>query len=189
MQWSDLFSILLVAFWPSLWSSGQSSWLHNGDVLCFLWVTNWIYICYVEESRPSLWSSGQNSWLHNGDALYFMWCTYWIYIYYVEESRRPLLSSGLNSCLQIQRCVFDFLRKQIFWELVGQERGLLRFVITIEELLEKKSNCSFLENENTAVGIVTLTTWHPLSSKFGTIFVDKRLLGRYSLLSYSGHGV
>jgi hypothetical protein len=21
---------------PSLWSSGQSSWLHNGDVLCFL---------------------------------------------------------------------------------------------------------------------------------------------------------
>jgi hypothetical protein len=29
-------------------SSGQSSWLHNGDVLCFLWCTNWIYICYVE---------------------------------------------------------------------------------------------------------------------------------------------
>jgi hypothetical protein len=21
---------------PSLWPSGQSSWLHNGDVLCFL---------------------------------------------------------------------------------------------------------------------------------------------------------
>jgi hypothetical protein len=21
---------------PPLWSSGQSSWLHNGDVLCFL---------------------------------------------------------------------------------------------------------------------------------------------------------
>jgi hypothetical protein len=21
---------------PRLWSSGQSSWLHNGDVLCFL---------------------------------------------------------------------------------------------------------------------------------------------------------
>jgi hypothetical protein len=36
---------------PPLWSSGQSSWLHNGDVLCFLWGTNWIYICYVEESR------------------------------------------------------------------------------------------------------------------------------------------
>jgi hypothetical protein len=23
-----------------LWSSGQSSWLHNGDVLCLLWGTN-----------------------------------------------------------------------------------------------------------------------------------------------------
>jgi hypothetical protein len=46
--------------WLPLWSSGQSSWLHNGDVLCFLWG---IYICYVEESRPPLWSCGQNSWL------------------------------------------------------------------------------------------------------------------------------
>jgi hypothetical protein len=27
---------------PPLWSSGQSSWLHNGDVLWFLWGTNWI---------------------------------------------------------------------------------------------------------------------------------------------------
>jgi hypothetical protein len=25
---------------PPLWSSGQSSWLHNGDVLCFLRGTN-----------------------------------------------------------------------------------------------------------------------------------------------------
>jgi hypothetical protein len=46
-----------------LWSSGQSSWLRNGDVLWFLWGTNWIYIYYVEESRPPLWSSGQSSWL------------------------------------------------------------------------------------------------------------------------------
>jgi hypothetical protein len=48
---------------PPLWSSGQGSWLHNGDVLCFLWSTNLIYICYVEESRPPLWSSDQSSWL------------------------------------------------------------------------------------------------------------------------------
>jgi hypothetical protein len=48
---------------PLLWSSGQSSWLHNGDVLCFLWTPNWMYICYVEDSRPPLWSSGQSSWL------------------------------------------------------------------------------------------------------------------------------
>jgi hypothetical protein len=44
-------------------SSGQSSWLQNGDVVCFLWGTNWIYICYIGESRPPLWSSGQSSWL------------------------------------------------------------------------------------------------------------------------------
>jgi hypothetical protein len=48
---------------PPLWSSGQRSWLQNGDVLCFLWGTNWIYICYVEGERPPLWSSGQSSWL------------------------------------------------------------------------------------------------------------------------------
>jgi hypothetical protein len=30
---------------PLLWSRGQSSWLHNGDVLCFLWVrTEFIYV-------------------------------------------------------------------------------------------------------------------------------------------------
>jgi hypothetical protein len=28
-----------------------TAWLQNGDVLCFLWGRNWIYICYVEESR------------------------------------------------------------------------------------------------------------------------------------------
>jgi hypothetical protein len=49
--------------WLPLWSGGHSSWLQNGDVLCFLRGTNWIYICYVEESRPPLWSRGQSSWL------------------------------------------------------------------------------------------------------------------------------
>jgi hypothetical protein len=81
------------------WSSGQSSWLLNGDLLCFLWGTNWIYICYVEESRPPLWSSGQSSWLQNGDLLCFLWGTNWFYICYVEE-RLPLWSSGQGSWLQ-----------------------------------------------------------------------------------------
>jgi hypothetical protein len=84
---------------PSLWSSGQSSWLHNGDELCFLWGTNWIYICYVEESRPLLWSSGQSSWLHNGDVLCYLWGTNWIYVCYLEESRQSLWSSGQISWL------------------------------------------------------------------------------------------
>jgi hypothetical protein len=91
-----------------LWSSGQSSWLHDGDELCFLWGTNWIDICYVEESRPSLWSSGQSSWLQNGDVLCFLWGTNWIDICYVEESRPPLWSSGQSSWLH-NGCVLCFL--------------------------------------------------------------------------------
>jgi hypothetical protein len=84
----------------SLWSSGHRSWQQNGDVLCFLWGTNSIYICYVEESKPPLWSSGQSSWLQNGDVLCFLWGTNWIYIRYVEESRLSLWSIGQSSWLQ-----------------------------------------------------------------------------------------
>jgi hypothetical protein len=91
VQWRIKCSLDLIQLhyytWPPLWSTGQSSWLYNRDVLCFLWGTNWIYICYVEESRPPLWSSGQSSWLHNGDVLCFLWGTNWIYICYVEESK------------------------------------------------------------------------------------------------------
>jgi hypothetical protein len=64
---SNLVTPLNNNFWKQtgspLWSSGQSSWLLNGDVLCFLWGTDSIYVCYVEESRPPLWSSGQSFWL------------------------------------------------------------------------------------------------------------------------------
>jgi hypothetical protein len=55
--------IVWCVFGPPLWSIGQCFWLQNGDVLCLLRGTNWIYFCYVEESRPPLWSSGQSSWL------------------------------------------------------------------------------------------------------------------------------
>jgi hypothetical protein len=87
---------LVLCLWkgPPLWSSGQRSWLQNDDVLRFLWGTNLIYVCYVEESRPPLWSSGQSSWPHNGNVLCFLWGTDWIYICYVKESRPPLWSSG-----------------------------------------------------------------------------------------------
>jgi hypothetical protein len=84
-----------------LWSSGQSSWLQIGDVLCSLWGRNWIYICYVEERRPLLWSSGQSSWLQIGDVLCFLWGRNWIYICYVEERGPPLWSIGQSSWLQI----------------------------------------------------------------------------------------
>jgi hypothetical protein len=57
-----------------------------------------------------------------------------------------LWSSGQSSWLQIQRSGFDFRRYQIFWEVVGLERGPVSFVRTIEELLERKSSGSGLEN-------------------------------------------
>jgi hypothetical protein len=60
----------------------------------------------------------------------------------------PLWSSGQSSRLQIQRSVFDSRRYQIFWEVVGLERGPLSLVSTIEELPERKSSGSGLENRD-----------------------------------------
>jgi hypothetical protein len=48
--------------------------------------------------------------------------------------------------LQIQRSGFDSRCYQIFREVVGLERGTLSLVSTIEELLERKSSGSCLEN-------------------------------------------
>jgi hypothetical protein len=56
------------------------------------------------------------------------------------------LFSGHSSCLQIQRTGFDSRRYQIFWEVMGLERGPLSLVSAIEELFAIKSSSSGLEN-------------------------------------------
>jgi hypothetical protein len=43
---------------------------------------------------------------------------------------------------------FDSQRYQILWKVVGLERGPLSLVRIIEELLERKSSDSGLENRN-----------------------------------------
>jgi hypothetical protein len=57
----------------------------------------------------------------------------------------PLWSSGESSWLQIQRSGFDSRRYQIFWEVVGLERGPSSLVSTTEELLVRISSGSGLE--------------------------------------------
>jgi hypothetical protein len=57
----------------------------------------------------------------------------------------PLWSSCQSSCLQIQRSGFNSQRYQVFWEVVGLERGPLSLVSTIEELLGRNSSGSGLE--------------------------------------------
>jgi hypothetical protein len=124
---------------------GTRSWLYNVHELCFLWGMNWIYICYVEESRPPLWTSGQSSWLHNGDVLCFLWDTSWIHICYVEASRPLLWFSGQSSWLHIRRSEFDSRPYQILEEVVGLERGPLSLVSTTEDLLRTKGSGSVIE--------------------------------------------
>jgi hypothetical protein len=61
------YKALFLVTWQRVVTASVVRWseflLQNGDVMRFMWGTNWIYICYVEESRPPLWSS---SWLQNG---------------------------------------------------------------------------------------------------------------------------
>jgi hypothetical protein len=57
---------------------------------------------------------------------------------------------------------------------VGLERGPLSLVSRTEELLERKSNGSNLENRDNGRRVsAALTTRHSLSAKFGTVLFDK----------------
>jgi hypothetical protein len=80
---------------------------------------------------------------------------------------------------------FDSQRYQVFWEVVGLERGSLSLVRITEELLEgKNSGSGPRKSRPTVVGIRCADTRHPLSEKVGTNFADiRRSLCRYSSLA------
>jgi hypothetical protein len=84
----------------------------------------------------------------------------------------------------------DSRRYQIFWEVVGLERGPLSLVRIIEELLEWKSGCSSLENRINHRGDPLRWPRDTLyQQKVGTNFADMRRSLGIVCLRTKGHGV
>jgi hypothetical protein len=78
------------------------------------------------------------------------WCTIRLVSFTILTMWLPRWCSGQSSRLQIQRSGFDSRCYQIFWEVVGLERGPLSLMSTTEELPERKSSVSGLKSREYA---------------------------------------
>jgi hypothetical protein len=101
---------------------------------------NFFFECRASRTTVSLESTFQNCTRYSGLHVVLT-----LFVFF-SLSWPSLWSSGHSSWLQILRSRFDSLRYQIFWEVVGLERGLLGLANTIEGLLERKSSGCGLEN-------------------------------------------
>jgi hypothetical protein len=130
-------------------------------ITCPVFRTSWPDTGIVKESFPAYLEVYLNIVILRVDILFFLEISSYRW--------PPLWSSGQSSCLQIQRSRFNSQRYQIFWEVVGLERGPLSLVSTIEELLERKCSGSGLANWDYSCR--DLPRWPcdtPLSAKVGT---------------------